>query len=42
MKKLIQTLKNKIESEQTIDLGVIILFSIVTVIFLFSFFRIYF
>jgi len=42
MKKIIQTIKNRIASEQTIDLGVIILFSIVTLVFLISFIRIYF
>ncbi len=42
MKKIFYTIKNKIDTTQNVDLGVVVLFSIVTVIFLASFIKLYF
>jgi len=42
MKKLIENIKTRMFTEYSIDLGVIILFSLVTIVFLVSFFKIYF
>lgn len=42
MKRIFYTIKDKFVSVQSFDLGVLVLFSIVTITFIISFIKIYF